>query len=174
MHPREVLRAAAVQNANAIIIVHNHPSGDPTPSDDDIKATLHLIRAAALLKIELLDHVIIGDPRREKCYASLRKLGYFQTEEVQPEQEAKNNFRDVRDAAEEVNHATVQSNVLLELIEAHLDHRENRGGEDFTGERAEQFNFGLGLLANYARERLQKASDNLMDLAFPNRMKIAS
>ena len=74
MHPREVLRPAAVHNAAAIIIAHNHPSGEPSPSEGDIKATRDLIRAAEHLKIELLDHVVIGDPRREKSYASLREL----------------------------------------------------------------------------------------------------
>ena len=83
-HPREVLRLAIVQNAAAIIIAHNHPSGDPTPSEADIKITRDLIRAAQYLKIELLDHVIIGDARREKGYGSLRELGFFYTNDSGP------------------------------------------------------------------------------------------
>ena len=53
-------RAALELSATAIILVHNHPSGDPTPSEADIKVTRDLIRAGQLLKIEVLDHVIIG------------------------------------------------------------------------------------------------------------------
>jgi len=79
VHPREVFRKAIAANAAAIVLVHNHPSGDPTPSEADIQVTRDLIRAGQLLKIEVLDHVIIGRPssERDKDYASLRELGYF-------------------------------------------------------------------------------------------------
>jgi DNA repair protein RadC len=79
VHPREVFKAAIAANAAAIVLAHNHPSGDPTPSEADIKVTRDLIRAGQLLKIEVLDHVIIGraTPDRPKDYASLRELGYF-------------------------------------------------------------------------------------------------
>ncbi|HLZ54811.1 MAG TPA: DNA repair protein RadC [Verrucomicrobiae bacterium] len=79
VHPREVFKAAIAANAAAVVLVHNHPSGDPTPSEADIKVTRDLIRAGQLLKIEVLDHVIIGHatPERPKDYASLRELGYF-------------------------------------------------------------------------------------------------
>ena len=62
-----------------MVLVHNHPSGDPTPSEADIKVTRDLIRAGQLLKIEVLDHVITGraTAERPKDYASLRELGYF-------------------------------------------------------------------------------------------------
>jgi DNA repair protein RadC len=81
VHPREVFRAAIAANAAAIVLVHNHPSGDPTPSEADIKVTRDLIRAGQLLKIDVLDHVIIGraTPERPKDYVSLRELGYFYT-----------------------------------------------------------------------------------------------
>ena len=71
--PREVFKPAIVQSAASIILTHNHPSGDPTPSEADIKATRDLIRAGQLLKIEITDHIIIGQDR----HASLRSLGYF-------------------------------------------------------------------------------------------------
>lgn len=79
VHPREVFKAAISANAAAVVLVHNHPSGDPTPSEADIKITRDLIRAGQLLKIDVLDHVIIGraTPERQKDYASLRELGYF-------------------------------------------------------------------------------------------------
>ena len=79
VHPREVFRAAIAANAAAVVLVHNHPSGDPTPSEADIKVTRDLIRAGQLLKIDVLDHVIIGraTPERPKDYVSLRELGYF-------------------------------------------------------------------------------------------------
>ena len=81
VHPREVFRAAIAANAAAVLLVHNHPSGDPSPSDADIKATRDLIRAGQLLKIEVVDHIVIGKKTtdRAKDYASLRELGYFYT-----------------------------------------------------------------------------------------------
>jgi DNA repair protein RadC len=79
VHPREVFEKAIAAGAAAIVLVHNHPSGDPTPSEADIKVTRDLIRAGQLLKIEVLDHVIIGRATQErpKDYVSLRELGYF-------------------------------------------------------------------------------------------------
>jgi len=79
VHPRDVFRSAITANAAALVIVHNHPSGDPTPSEADIKVTRDLIRAGQLLKIDVLDHVILGRATPERCkeYASLRELGYF-------------------------------------------------------------------------------------------------
>jgi proteasome lid subunit RPN8/RPN11 len=73
IHPREVFRVAVISSAAAVVLMHNHPSGDPTPSEADIKVTRDLIRAGQLMKIEVLDHVIIGTPNR----SSLRELGYF-------------------------------------------------------------------------------------------------
>jgi DNA repair protein RadC len=79
VHAREVFKHAISANAAAIVLVHNHPSGDPTPSEADIKVTRDLIRAGQLLKIDVLDHVILGrrTTERERDYASLRELGYF-------------------------------------------------------------------------------------------------
>jgi DNA repair protein RadC len=79
VHPRDVFRPAISSNAAAIILVHNHPSGDPQPSEADIRVTRDLIRAGQLLKIEVLDHIILGrrTPTRDKDYVSLRELGYF-------------------------------------------------------------------------------------------------
>jgi DNA repair protein RadC len=79
IHPREVFHAAIAAGAASIILVHNHPSGDPTPSEADIRATRDLIRAGQVLKIEVLDHVIIGakSQDRPKDFVSLRELGKF-------------------------------------------------------------------------------------------------
>jgi DNA repair protein RadC len=79
VHPREVFKRAIAANASAVVLAHNHPSGDPTPSEADIKVTRDLIRAGQLLKIEVLDHVIIGKgtAERQKDFLSLRELGYF-------------------------------------------------------------------------------------------------
>lgn len=60
IHPREVFQSAIKENAHAIILVHNHPSGDPTPSDEDQQITEQLVEAGNLLGIKVLDHVIIG------------------------------------------------------------------------------------------------------------------
>ena len=79
VHPREVFKPAIAANAAAIILLHNHPSGEATPSEADIKVTRDLIRAGQLLKIEVLDHIILGRATQErpKDYSSLRELGYF-------------------------------------------------------------------------------------------------
>lgn len=72
VHAREVFKPAIAISAHALILMHNHPSGDSSPSDADIKVTRDLIRAGQLLKIELLDHLIIGEKT-----TSLKSLGYF-------------------------------------------------------------------------------------------------
>jgi DNA repair protein RadC len=79
VHPREVFKSAISAGAAALVLAHNHPSGDPTPSEADIKVTRDLIRAGQLLKIEVLDHIIIGRATQERPrdYVSLRELGYF-------------------------------------------------------------------------------------------------
>ncbi len=60
VHPREIFRGAIRDNAKSIILVHNHPSGDPSPSDSDIKITRRMIDAGKLLDIPVDDHIIIG------------------------------------------------------------------------------------------------------------------
>lgn len=85
VHPREVFKSAIIANSAAIVLVHNHPSGDATPSEADIKVTRDLIRAGQLMKIEVVDHVILGAGvpdnhptlAAKSCYSSLRELGYF-------------------------------------------------------------------------------------------------
>jgi DNA repair protein RadC len=71
VRPAEVFRPAIRANATAIIVVHNHPSGDPAPSRDDIRVTAELVEAGRLLDIEVLDHIVIGHGR----YVSLRQRG---------------------------------------------------------------------------------------------------
>ena len=73
VHPREVFRTAIIGSAACILLMHNHPSGDASPSDADIKVTQDLIRAGQLLKIQVIDHIVMGKPD----YKSLRSLGYF-------------------------------------------------------------------------------------------------
>ncbi len=71
VHPREVFKHAIKLSSAAIILVHNHPSGDPTPSREDLEVTKRLAEGGKLLGIEVLDHIIIGD----KQYASLKEKG---------------------------------------------------------------------------------------------------
>jgi len=71
VHPREVFRPAIAESAAAVILVHNHPSGDPTPSPEDREVTQQLVAAGRILGIPVLDHVIIGDAR----YVSLVEAG---------------------------------------------------------------------------------------------------
>lgn len=77
IHPRDVFRHAILANASAVIIVHNHPSGDPTPSSADLSATTDLVRAGQVMKIDVLDHVIIGARTEGKArdYYSIRQSG---------------------------------------------------------------------------------------------------
>ena len=73
VHPREIFSEAIKCASNAIIVLHNHPSGDTTPSNEDIKTTETLRESGQLLGIDLLDHVIIGDHE----YLSMVEEGYF-------------------------------------------------------------------------------------------------
>lgn len=70
---REVFQKALLANAVSVIFIHNHPSGDSTPSREDIKVTERLIQAGAILGIDVLDHIIIGRPG----YTSLKEKGYL-------------------------------------------------------------------------------------------------
>jgi DNA repair protein RadC len=75
-HPRDVFRPAVVASAYAVIVVHNHPSGDPSPSQSDHSLTRRLVEAAELLQIKLLDHVIIGAPAKGRApYFSFKEAG---------------------------------------------------------------------------------------------------
>ncbi len=76
IQPREVFRPAVVRAAAAVIVAHNHPSGDPAPSPADLRLTRQLLEAAKCLGIRLLDHVIIGNG----SYCSLRTEGHFPTD----------------------------------------------------------------------------------------------
>jgi len=71
VHPREVFKEAISASAASVIFVHNHPSGDPEPSEDDIKLTERLAQAGEIVGIEVLDHIIVGD----KNYLSLKSKG---------------------------------------------------------------------------------------------------
>lgn len=73
VHPRELFREAVRRSSAAIVIAHNHPSGDPTPSGDDLALTKRLRNAGELLGIEVLDHVIIGDG----AHFSLKESGFW-------------------------------------------------------------------------------------------------
>jgi DNA repair protein RadC len=72
VHPRELFKEAVRLSAASVVVVHNHPSGDPTPSGADIQLTRRLVKAGDVLGIEVLDHVVIGD---SGAHASLRDLG---------------------------------------------------------------------------------------------------
>ncbi|MCG3149718.1 MAG: hypothetical protein PCFJNLEI_03183 [Verrucomicrobiae bacterium] len=74
VEPREVFKQAITHSATSIILAHNHPSGDPTPSSEDIAITKRLVKAGELLNISVHDHVIIGYGR-ERDYVSLKELG---------------------------------------------------------------------------------------------------
>ena len=74
VHPREVFGPAVRRGAAAVVVAHNHPSGDPTPSPQDIDVTRRLQKASEILGIRLLDHVIVGNG----CFVSMKSEGLFE------------------------------------------------------------------------------------------------
>ncbi len=75
-HPREILRPAVLHNAFAFILVHNHPSGDPSPSDADRRVTIRMAEAAKMLQVTFFDHVILGSPSPGRSpFFSFREAG---------------------------------------------------------------------------------------------------
>jgi len=71
VHPREVFKPAVLHNAASIICFHNHPSGDPKPSKEDIETTNRLVEAGKIMGIKVLDHIVVGDDK----YTSLKEMG---------------------------------------------------------------------------------------------------
>ena len=77
-HPREIFRHAIIQSAYAVVVLHNHPSGDPAPSAADIRITRSLREAAQLLQINLIDHIILGSPDGGRVpYYSFKEAGHL-------------------------------------------------------------------------------------------------
>ena len=72
--PREIFIEALLRQAVAVVAMHNHPSGDPTPSSEDILLTKRIKEAGSIIGVELLDHIIIGN----NCYVSLREKGILE------------------------------------------------------------------------------------------------
>ncbi len=73
VHPREIFREAVKRSAASVVCAHNHPSGDPSPSQEDIQVTRRLVEAGKIIGIELLDHLVIGNNR----FISLKEKGYL-------------------------------------------------------------------------------------------------
>lgn len=73
VHPREVMKTAILSNSASIIVCHNHPSGRPEPSPEDIEVTKRLAEAGEIIGIELLDHLVVGDD----SFVSLKEKGYM-------------------------------------------------------------------------------------------------
>jgi DNA repair protein RadC len=73
VEPRDVFREAAAGGAAALVVFHNHPSGDPSPSPDDVELTRRLVAAGVLMGIDVVDHIILGDVR----YCSFKEMGHL-------------------------------------------------------------------------------------------------
>ena len=73
VYPREVMKRALILNASALIAIHNHPSGDPSPSPDDVELTRRLVAGGVLMGVDVVDHIILGDVR----YCSLKEMGHL-------------------------------------------------------------------------------------------------
>ncbi|MDX6767866.1 MAG: DNA repair protein RadC [Candidatus Methylacidiphilales bacterium] len=77
-HPRDVLEVAILNRAYGIVLVHNHPSGDPSPSNADLDFTLRLKEAARTMQVHLVDHIILGKPTAQRAgYYSFKEAGYL-------------------------------------------------------------------------------------------------
>lgn len=74
VHPREVFKSAILNNAASVIVAHQHPSGDITPSMEDINVTKRLVEAGRLLGIEVLDHLVVNS---DNSFTSLKERGYI-------------------------------------------------------------------------------------------------
>jgi DNA repair protein RadC len=156
--PREVLRLATVQNAAAIIVAHNHPSGDPSPSEADIKVTRGLIRAAGVLQIPLLDHIIIGAARRKNSFVSLRERGYFLTSDSAPLPEFPSADSAELDALVVLDKARNQSVALHQLMLDSETHRLMKG--DHNASDRSQVNAGVAELVSITNTMLNDAFDS--------------
>lgn len=78
VHPRDVFKVSILNNAASIVCAHQHPSGDPIPSQEDIHVTRRLVDAGKMIGIEILDHVIVGEKRDNKVrFTSLKEKGYI-------------------------------------------------------------------------------------------------
>jgi DNA repair protein RadC len=78
-HPREILRPVITRGAHGFVLIHNHPSGDPSPSRADEVVTRRIAEAAKMMQVEFLDHVIIGRPSQGRsAYYSFREAGVVQ------------------------------------------------------------------------------------------------
>lgn len=151
--PAVIFRAAVAKNAKAIVIAHNHPSGDPSPSDKDIKATRDLLCAGRLLKIELLDHVIIGDVKSEASYRSLREMGHFNDlSGERPKSEKPAEIEALKNAVFEFENVKMEAVSLFELLYTNLGWRQNCAGEN-----CKSFLDGASLLVNAIQEKLEKS-----------------
>jgi DNA repair protein RadC len=75
VHPRDVFRAAVALNAHAVLLMHNHPSGDPNPSEADHRITRRVAEAGGILQISLLDHVIMGTAGEQPGWFSFKETG---------------------------------------------------------------------------------------------------
>ncbi len=84
VHPREVFYQAIKKSAAAVVFVHNHPSGDPTPSDEDIETTKRLMACGELLGIRVVDHLVVGDGNYRSIAAVMREQEQEQEQEQAP------------------------------------------------------------------------------------------
>lgn len=80
VHPREVFRDAVRTSTAAVVVAHNHPSGDPTPSAEDVRITRQLVDAGRIMDIRVMDHIVLGRPRVDGGaeYVSMRESGLVQ------------------------------------------------------------------------------------------------
>ncbi len=109
----DVFRLASLQSAARLIVAHNHPSGDPAPSEADIHVTHQLIAAAKILQIELLDHVIIGDDLHTPKFASLNASGHFVCRNSSRTRQMDRILYTVHDATDVIKNAARQVELLM-------------------------------------------------------------
>lgn len=164
--PGLVFRLAVVKNAAAIILAHNHPSGAPSPSDNDIMITHRLISGGKLLNVELKDHIIIGSPHLEKPYASLRELGVFGDIAgaiVSDKEKASTAFYEALSTLESFSYETKG---FFRLISNNFEYLTHTGDIDHS-DHDKEFSTGITFMVNRFVERFGAIVDKVRAASRP-------
>jgi DNA repair protein RadC len=148
--PGLIFRAAIAKNASAIIMAHNHPSGDPTPSDSDVKTSRDIMRGGQFLKIELLDHLVFGHSKSKIPYVSLRALGHFASPKIMDKDKVKSAQDALSKAIAEFESVKYETCGLFELLLKKFELESSQEGQNCHHEMD-----GIGMLIASFQDRLK-------------------
>jgi len=163
--PGLVLRAAVIKNAAAIVVAHNHPSGDPSPSEADIKTTRDLLRGGRFLKIELIDHIIFGSSKSENSFVSLRERGILGDESGVESPDKKEAAKSALwSAINDLETVTFESKSMFQLLANNFEYITHSGdiGHD---KNSQAFTTGIYFLSNDMQDKLTAAYEGMFAAA---------